>query len=178
MTSGGIDCRVPGALVALVESVHDLPVVVRDRHMTVVASNPLAQELTGAFVPRTNIARFVFLEAPRQQDASWWVDALGQLTSALRDSLEQHEEDASFRELIGELSAHSQTFATAWAHDNRPAARSSRVTIMHSQIGPVELEYQELLVPNDFEFVLSIWRPVDSQESVLAFTRLRQLLDA
>lgn len=156
----------------LVSAIRCLPAVVTDRHLTVVTSNPLARALSGAFHPTVNIARYTFLNPVVDDDSPEWRDASGQIAAMLRDSLDQHEEDAGFRKLVGELSSQSIAFAQAWAHDDRRPARSAAVRFVQPFVGPITMVFQELLIPDDFALRMLLWRPVDDPAERDAFARL------
>jgi hypothetical protein len=92
------------------------PAVVRDRHFDIVAANEAATRLSSALRPAGNLLRRVFL-ADQYGDSCELDDRVGETAIALlRDSLEQHEEDARFAALVGELSARSIRFSELWAH--------------------------------------------------------------
>ena len=163
-------------LVQLLDFMGDVPAYVRDKHLNVVASTPMARALSGAFTVNVNLARYVFLNPEFRDLVMDWPDIAGQTTASLRNSLEQHEEDSWFTELVGELSANSEAFATAWAHDYRDAATWGRVSLQHPQVGPIVMIYQELVIPDDFENVLVVWRP--SQAARGAYSRLVSVVHA
>ncbi|WP_434770223.1 hypothetical protein [Curtobacterium flaccumfaciens] len=172
MNRNGAGNDAPDGVSELVGAIRCLPAVVTDRHLTVVASNSLARALSGAFRPTVNIARYAFLN-PVVDDASpeWW-EASGQIVAMLRDSLDQHEEDAGFRKLVGELSSQSIAFARAWADvDHRPA-RSAAVRFVQPFVGPITMVFQELMIPDDFALRMLLWRPVDHPAEHDAFARL------
>lgn len=164
--------RVPDDVDELVEAIGCLPAVVADRYLTVVAANTLARTLSGAFRPDVNIARYAFLDPVVDDDGADWLEASGQIAAMLRDSLEQHEEDTVFRELIGELSAQSRSFARTWAHDLRRPARTAEVRFVQPFIGPVTMIYQTLLIPDEFDLVMLLWRPARGPAAAAAFERL------
>jgi hypothetical protein len=175
MTREGPGGGVSDGVGELVESLRDVPALVVDRYLTVVAANPMARTLSGAFRPTVNIARYAFLDPVVEDDSSDWVEATGQIAAMLRDSLEQHGEDDEFRALIGELSSRSRSFAQTWAHDRRRPARSAQVRFVQPFIGPIVLTFQELWIPDEFDLVLLLWRPTVSVESRRAFARLAAL---
>jgi hypothetical protein len=149
----------PNGIREMVSAIGCLPVVVTDRHLTVVTSNSLARTLSGAFHPQVNIARYAFLNPVIDDDSADWRDASAQISAMLRDSLEEHEEDEGFRQLIGELASTSISFARTWAHDHRRPARSAKVRFVQPFIGPIDMVFQDLLIPDDFGFRMLLWRP-------------------
>lgn len=139
-----------------------VPAFVRDRHLTVVAANPLARSLSAGFAEGVNLARFAFLGPTENPDESVCPTSASQVAAMLRDSLDQHEEDSSFRALVGELSAQSPEFAAAWAHSER-ASQSGVVTLFPPGVGPIELSYHQLLIPEAFDDVLMVFGAIDSR---------------
>lgn len=164
---GGVD-----AVHEMVAAIGCLPAVVTDRHLTVVTSNPLARALSGAFHPQVNIARYAFLHPAVDDESADWEAASAQISAMLRDSLEQHEEDDGFRRLIGELSSTSIAFARTWAHDHRRPARSAPVRFVRPSIGPIDMVFQELLIPDDFALRLLLWRPRSDPGARAAYAKL------
>ncbi|MBF4613426.1 hypothetical protein [Curtobacterium sp. VKM Ac-1376] len=162
----------PDGVSEMVAAIGCLPAVVTDRHLTVVSSNPLARALSGAFEPSVNMARYTFLDPVVDDDAPGWSDAAGQIAAMLRDSLDQHEEDAGFRALVGELSSQSIDFARAWAHDARRPARTGTVRFAPVSVGPLTMVFQELLIPDDFALRMLLWRPDGTPDARAAFARL------
>jgi hypothetical protein len=79
----------------------------------------------------------------------------------LRDSLEQHDEDARFRDIVGELSAKSHVFSEVWAEDARPADTGT-ANYRHDATGEFTLSYRQLWVAEDHDDVLMVWRPTDA----------------
>jgi len=138
-----------------------VPAVLRDRHLTVIASNPLARALSPSYTAGVNLARFTFLDAAVFSDLPCWPEVSGQVAAMLRDSLEQHEEDARFRDIVGELSAKSTDFSEMWAHDARPTDTGT-ANYRHDAVGEFTLSYRQLWVAEDHDDVLMVWRPTDS----------------
>lgn len=161
-----------GRLRQVVDSLHEVPVVLRSRHLDVLASNDLARRLSAAFEPGVNMARFAFLDpgVPTGTDDPSEVAHL--VVASLRSSLESQLEDAGFRALVGELAARSDDFSRAWA-ERRPAPPGSgSLTVRHPLVRGMRLAYQELQTgPEDEGAVLILWRAVDA----LSRDRLQQL---
>jgi len=149
-----------------------IPAILRDRHLTVIASNPLAQAVSPAFHEGVNLVRFTFIDSAREHRLPCWNATATQVAAMLRDSLDQHEEDDSFTAIVGELSAKSREFAEAWAAESRPSY-SGTVVLLNQFVGEVTLSYQQLWVPDDYDDAILVWRPVDPPSSI-ALSRLAQ----
>ena len=152
------------------DSWHGFPAFLRDRYLTVVASNELARLLSPSFEVGVNLARFTFLESAGEVCNPEWAETAAAVAAELRDSVDQHEHDGAFREIVGELSAKSRTFAEVWAGE-APAKVSGSAWFDNELVGPITLAYQQLRVPENYDDVLVVWRPADAQ-SQLAMSRL------
>ncbi|MCU1405876.1 MAG: hypothetical protein JWQ43_2179 [Glaciihabitans sp.] len=150
----------------------DVPAFVRDRHLTIVASNDLARAISPSFVEGINMVRFTFLNDIPGNDRECWGDAAQQVAAILRDSLDQHSEDGAFREIVGQLSAESRRFAEAWA-DEVPTEMSGSARFQHDFVGQLTLVYQQLWIAEDHDDALVVWRAADP-ETRQALTRLRE----
>lgn len=160
----------------LIESWGGLAAFARSRHLDVLASNALARSLSPAYVPGANLARYTFLHSTVDPDSEVWTNVASDVVALLRDSLEQHEEDATFLALVGELATQSHLFATLWAEPGRPVRRSATIIIRHDQLGMIALVYQELHISDDFDTVLVVLYPHADDESRARFHRLRDSL--
>lgn len=157
----------------MIDSWPTVPAILSDRHLTVVASNDAARAVSPSFVEGVNLVRFTFLEPHVRHTDPEWGPVADQVTAMLRDSLDQHEEDASFRDIVGELSARSREFAEAWADETRPDS-SARVRFTDTIVGTVSLTYQRLRVPDDHDDVLIVFRASDAA-SHLALAQLIEI---
>lgn len=157
-------------LVAAIDAWSNVPALIRDRHLTVVAANPLAQALSRCFRPGVNLARCAFLDAVEFDSEDSQDEVRTQVAAVLRDSLDQHEEDAPFRELVGELSARSAAFSRAWATEVQPR-RSGSATFEDTALGPLTLAFREVWIDRAHDDVLMLWRGEDPT----AVGRLREL---
>jgi hypothetical protein len=157
---------------ALIDGWHHVPAVLRDRHLTVVASNALARALSPSFAEGTNLARFTFLDAASYEDERCWTETAEQVAAMLRDSLDQHEEDGPFRRLVGELSAKSARFSRAWASEDRPEPTGA-ATFVGTAAGDLRLQYRHLWVDEAHDDVLVVWHGDDPE----AVGRLEALAD-
>ena len=138
-----------------------MPVFVRDRHLTVVASNALARAVSPSFDVGINIPRYTFLHGIGDVVECDRGEIISQVAAVLRDSLLQHDPDAQFQKIVGELSANSDDFSQKWADDSRHADQSGTTTVNNAMVGTITLAYQQLHFPDDFELVLVVWRGVD-----------------
>lgn len=167
-----IRAGLPADLRELIDSWVGTPAFVRDRHLDVVASNALARAVSPAFVEGVNLARNTFVESAIENRPGG-PEIARAVTKALRNSLDRHEADAQFVDLVRELEAQSGSFAGAWAE---PAAdeEDAALTFVTEAVGAVRLHYQDLRIPDQNEYTLVVMRPAD-ESSRLSLTRLSEL---
>ncbi|MGI3786543.1 MAG: hypothetical protein ACRYG2_37845 [Janthinobacterium lividum] len=143
------------------------PAFARDRYLTIRAANFLAHALSPAFQPGVNLLRHVFLTdepAPSaQSDARSLLMAI--LVALLRDSLQEHEEDEVFVDLVGELAACSHEFAALWSRSDLPLRHHATVLFPDTRVGELRMTYQELRMPLESGEVIVVWRPADARSA-------------
>lgn len=152
----------PESLRARVDSVEGVPALVRDRHLTVLASNSLARAISPAFVEGVNLARFAFVDSADHAGANGWNAATTQIAAMLRESLDNHQVDELFRRIVGELSATSATFSEAWAEESAPAQQGV-VTFLDTPVGELTLAYREQWLGDGQAEALMVLFGVDSE---------------
>jgi hypothetical protein len=150
------------SLRAHVESFAGAPVLVRDRHLTVLASNALARAISPAFAEGVNLARYAFVDSADYAGAVGWDAATTQIAAMLRESLDRHREDDPFRRIVGELSAMSAPFSEAWAAEAAPA-RQGVVTFLGTAVGDLRLAYREEWVDGTHAEALMLLSGADSE---------------
>ena len=151
------------------------PVVVLDRYLDVVAANRIAGAVSASLTVGTNLARFTFLNPYVEDSADDWEESVHRTAAMLRDSLEQHDEDPRFRELVGELMARSPAFASEWAAGRGGPLRRGVTTFENPLVGRVVLRWEHLRRDDDHEHVMVLWAPVD-EASARGLDALRDLL--
>jgi hypothetical protein len=114
----------------------------------VLAANPLATAVAPYHAPGHNLVRAAFLD-PRVRDMYGNWDYVTESTVALlRAHVGPDVDDPRLNELVGELSVRSERFRQLWArHDARPK-RSGTSLLDHPQVGPLELSYEKLPIPD------------------------------
>ncbi|MFG6477151.1 hypothetical protein ACFXP7_12265 [Microbacterium sp. P06] len=158
------DRRDPDSLRARVDSLERVPALVRDRHLSVLASNALARSLSPGFAEGVNLARYAFIESADCAGASGWDAATSQIAAMLRESLDNHQGDGPFRRIVGELSATSAAFSEAWA-DEAPPARQGVATFLDTEVGDLTLLYREEWLDDSQAEALMLLFGVDSDNA-------------
>ncbi|MET4584111.1 hypothetical protein ABIE21_003649 [Conyzicola nivalis] len=134
-----------------------------DRHLNVSGSSRLAEALFPSLRMGTNLAREMFLEViPRRAYASA-EDLSYQVVAALHASLAWHEDDAEFEKIVGELSAMSRAFSTAWAADRQQLRPHGVLQATHQSAGELTIRYQLLELAGGSNAILIVWRGADPE---------------
>jgi hypothetical protein len=137
------------------------PAFLCDRYFTVIVANPLAEALSPAFREGANLASFTFLEPDIDRDNALYTEVSRQAAALLRESLDEHHGDASFRSIVGDLSVRSDDFAIAWADDALLAAGRGVAVFPDTAAGSIRLGYQLLRLPGESGDSLFVWTAAD-----------------
>ena len=140
--------KVPASILRLIASWSQTPAYVYGRYMDVLAANPLATAVAPYHAPGHNLVRAAFLD-PRVRDMyADWEYVTESAVAGLRALVGPDVDDPRLNELVGELSVRSERFRQLWArHDVRPK-RSGISLLDHPQVGPLELSYEKLPIPD------------------------------
>jgi hypothetical protein len=161
--------QLPRDLLDLVDAWSAVPAFVHDRHFTVLHANRLARSLSVAFRPGANLLRSTFLRPEVLRSSPDPELVTDHVVGALRSSLGTHEWDDVFERLVDELRAGNRGFARAWV-DLDPGAEpgaAETFTFTLAGVGPLELRYLQLQVPEHFGLSLVIWRACDEDSEAL-----------
>ena len=164
--------KVPAGILQLFASWTQTPGYVYGRYMDVLAVNSLATELLPYYVKGENLVRAAFLD-PRVHDMHGnWEQVTDSTVASLRALVGPDVDDPHLNELVGELSVRSERFRQLWArHDARPK-RSGTVRIDHPLVGPLELSYERLPIPDTDRQTLGIYHAAPGSASAQALALL------
>lgn len=133
--------RVDPALLQLMASWHRQPAIVLDRAYDVIAANALAEALFGLERTR-NLVELVFLDsAGADLYADWPTTARGTV-AGLRRNLGLAPDDQRLREVLETVLARSETFRDLWATYDVEGKSLTRKTLVHPQVGRIDLVMQ------------------------------------
>ena len=139
-----------------------------DRHLTVAGSSQLAEALFPNLHRGVNLAREVFLGMIPGREPECVKQMSGQVVAALHASLASHDEDDEFRQIVGELSAMSRDFSTAWAAERVELHPHGVLQSTHPFAGELSISYQLLELASGRNGVLIVWQGADpASESAL-----------
>lgn len=142
----------------LIAAMSDVPVVVVDRRFEVLAWNPLGHALTAGHLDarsperpadRPNLQRLLFLDPHTRELYPRWDEEARRAVASLRLAAGQYSEDRRLAELIGELSMKSPEFAALWSRHPVNSCTYGAKAFHHPTIGPLELSFEMLQVPDD-----------------------------
>jgi len=133
-----------------------------DRHLTVSGSSELAVALFPNLRLGVNIAREVFLDVLPSREPTCAAEMGDQVVAALHSSLAWHENDPEFQKIIGELSAMSRTFSSAWAAERQQLQPHGILHSTHPVLGELSIKYQLLELAGRWNDVLIVWQGADA----------------
>jgi transcriptional regulator with XRE-family HTH domain len=140
--------KVPASILRLIASWSHTPAHVHGRYMDVLAANPLATAVAPYHAPGHNLVRAAFLD-PRVRDMyEDWEYVTASTVAGLRVLVGPDVDDPRLSELVGELSVRSERFRQLWARHDASPKRSGTILLDHPQVGPLELSYQKLPIPD------------------------------
>src|SRR3954447_26901758 len=138
--------RAPASIERLIGTWQTTPAVVHDRHLDILAANPLALALTPAFRPGANAVRALFLEPEFRYLYEDWEDAARNAVARLHTLVGRDIDSARFRELAGELSSRSDDFRRMWARHDIHAMGAHTFIYHHPIVGSLELQPEMLAI--------------------------------
>jgi transcriptional regulator with XRE-family HTH domain len=148
-----IDAHLTPGVQRVLDRLFDTPVLVCDAAWNVVAANPLWVALMGdvSHLPRhhRNVAWRAFLDEDGgrvRHGGQEREDFECEIVADLREATGRYPQDEALAALITELRDASPAFAARWACGAVRPQSTSRKTIDHPEIGPIELDCDILTV--------------------------------
>ena len=138
--------QAPASIERLMSTWRNTPAVVHDRHLDILAANPLALALTPAFRPGANAVRELFLEPEFRELYDDWEDAARNAVARLHTLVGRDIDNARFCELASELSARSDDFRRMWARHDIHGMGAHAFIYNHPIVGPLELQPEMLAI--------------------------------
>jgi transcriptional regulator with XRE-family HTH domain len=140
---------------ALLDRLADTPALLVDDTCRVLAWNPLAAALFEDFsalrAADRNFLRRIFLHGDGDRAMYGITDHRRLVTTAvsyLRVATTRYPDSAELRSLIAELLADSADFARLWNSQELRIDHHARQVFQHPQVGPIELDFDILTVPD------------------------------
>ncbi|MEV5783712.1 MULTISPECIES: helix-turn-helix transcriptional regulator [unclassified Streptomyces] len=145
--------RVRPGVYALLEVLRDIPAMILDGRMDVLAVNRMACAMYVDFdaVParERNLARYIFLDPAARELFVDWDMAARMVVTGLHLYAGRHPNDPRLTELIDQLSAVDEDFRRWWAAQDVEEYSHGTRHYRHPLIGEVTLDYESLVFPGD-----------------------------
>lgn len=145
--------RVRPALHQLLEAVGEVPALILGRRTDVLAANRLARLLFTDFsvlpAGERNLTRWLLLDASARTLFLDWNTVAADAVGSLRTDIGRHPDDPQATRLVGELAVHSEPFRQWWAGHRVTARSAGTVRLCHPTVGDLELEFENLVLPDD-----------------------------
>lgn len=153
--------RARPALRQLLDAVGDVPALLLGRRSDVLGANRMAVLLFADFpaMPQgeRNLTRWLILDPAARALFRDWKAVAAEATGSLRADTGRHPNDAQANQLVGELAVHSEHFRQWWA-GHRVATRSAgTVRLHHPAVGDLELNFENLILPDDPDQTLRVY---------------------
>jgi hypothetical protein len=152
--------------------------MVLGRRTDILASNRMALLLFTDFpalpANERNLTRWLILDPAARELFRDWNTVAAEAAGALRVDVGKHPNDAQANQLVGELAVHSGHFRQWWA-GHRVATRSAGIVrLHHPAVGDLELNFENLVLPDDPDQVLRVYsaRPGSPSSDALALLSL------
>jgi transcriptional regulator with XRE-family HTH domain len=162
--------QVPAHVARMLQRLPQTAAIVTDAAYGVVAWNPLARALLGGDLSggTTNLARRRFLGSERRYDSSSTEEFGHIVVARLRRAADRYPRDPQLAALLADLHAGSEEFRRIWQLRPVHAPRHRTKTLDHPDVGPLRLNCDVLLVPEeDLEVVLITADPRSSASRTL-----------
>lgn len=167
------DTDVPEGAVRMLESLN-LPGVLLNKYMDVLAANPSAQALFPNMRPGTNRIRASFLD-PREREF-WrdWDKAAANSIAQFRADIGGDVESSPVHSLVAEMKQRDQEFRRLWSRQDVEQQALSPVRVRHHRVGDLELHREKLIVAGTDGIVLYVYY---ADPGSLSANRLAELTD-
>jgi transcriptional regulator with XRE-family HTH domain len=139
--------KVSDGIRTLIDSWPLTPAYVHGKYMDVLAANTLATALCHFSTPGRNAILDAFTEPEMRELRPDWDTMTARAVPHLRSIAGADTSDPRLVELVGELSLRSERFRTLWARQDVKHKTTGTSLFNHPQVGPLELNYEQLLIP-------------------------------
>jgi transcriptional regulator with XRE-family HTH domain len=167
--------RVDPQLQQLINGMPDIPAIILNRRLDVLAWNTAAAALLADFaaIPQgeRNLIRMTFLDTAYRSLFADWTGVARRCVAVLRREAGLHPDDAALAALVGELSMQDKDFRTWWASHQVRGPRRLTKTYHHPVAGTLTLDVQQLSVETQPDQILATYtaRPGSPSQEALRF---------
>jgi transcriptional regulator with XRE-family HTH domain len=120
---------------------------VHGKYLDVLTANPLATALCPFITAGRNAVLDAFTEPEMRELRPDWEVMTARVVPHLRSIAGADTGDPRLVELVGELSLRSERFRALWARQDVKHKTTGTSLFNHPQAGPLELNYEKLLIP-------------------------------
>jgi transcriptional regulator with XRE-family HTH domain len=147
---GNRTCRpekVSDSIRTLIGSWPLIPAYVHGKYMDILAANALATALCPFITPGRNAILDAFTEPEMRELRPDWHTMTARAVPHLRSIAGADTDDPRLLELVGDLSQRSERFRALWARQDVKHKTTGASLFNHPKVGPLELNYEQLLIP-------------------------------
>jgi transcriptional regulator with XRE-family HTH domain len=136
----------PASIERLINTWRTTPAFVHNRHLDVLAANPISVALRPTFIPGANCLREVFLDPQMLRFYGDWENVAQSAVARLRGLIGKDVDNPRLAALVAELSERSPDFTRLWArHDIRLTPPDHQI-FNHDIVGTIELKPERLAI--------------------------------
>ena len=140
------DLAIPiGSVELLIDSL-DVPAVLQNKYMDVLAANSIAEVLCPNLRAGMNRFRTAFLDPSERELWRDWEQAAASAVAQLRSAIGADIKSSPAHALITELMEKSQHFRFLWSRHDVQQCAISPVRLRHPRVGDLELYREKLIV--------------------------------
>lgn len=155
--------EVGATVLTMLDSLAPMPAFVLGPANDVLAANGSWQALMASLglvgSGRSNLARFVFLDAGSRSAYPDWSRAADEQASQLRTASLQWGVDPSFAQLVDELRQQPE-FERRWVRHPVAEKRRGHKRLRHPELGELQVAFEVMILPGD-DLRLVTWLPAD-----------------
>ena len=164
------------ALRQLLDAVGNVPALILGRRTDVLAGNRLAFLMLADFpampVAERNLTRWVILDPLARDLFRDWETVAAEAVGTLRADIGRHPNDPQANQLVGELAVQSEHFRQWWAGHRLATGSAGSVRLHHPAVGDLELNFEDLTLPDDPDQVLRVYSARPDSPSADSLTLL------
>jgi transcriptional regulator with XRE-family HTH domain len=165
----------PTSIQQLINAWRTTPAFVHNKHLDVLAANPVSLALIPAFTPGANCLHAVFLNPKMRTFYRDWENVARSAVARLRGLIGTDVDDPRLSALTAHLLEHSPDFSRLWARQDIQLTPPRRQAFNHEIVGPIELQPERLAIIGAKGQVLVVCHAEPGSSSERALERLARI---
>ncbi len=153
--------QVRPSVARMLRGMTEVPAIVQNGRLDVLATNPLAQALYAPVFADparpANLARFTFLNPHARTLWGNWAGVADDTVAMLRTEAGRDPFDKELTDMVGELSTRSNEFRIRWAAHDVRLHRTGLKHIQHPVVGDLHLAYEVMQLSADPGLALVVY---------------------